>query len=333
MAGDHRVPVRQPVGASGRLATTQAISQLTRVDRRLSALFWHLAERWGRVGGDGVVIPLALTHRILGQLVGRAEADRLHALCPSSRSANELVRRPDGSWLLRGRPPDARAGRATRARAGRARRSASPGTRFGREGSRRDRPLTGIMGGRDGSPVAVHPLAPTRRPHVHPHRSEGILSDASARKRDELIELLQKAYWMEIETVMSYIANSINPDGVRAQEIIESLQEDIQEELGHAQQFAARIKELYGVVPGSLDFQAEQTYLQPPEHQTDIVHVIKGVIEAETGAIEHYNRIIEFTDGVDYVTQDMVIAILHDEEGHRRLFEGYLREYEAEGLA
>jgi bacterioferritin len=163
--------------------------------------------------------------------------------------------------------------------------------------------------------------------------SEGILSDDRADKREELIEMLKKAYWMEIETVMSYITNSINPDGVRAQEIIESLQADIQEELGHAQQFANRIKELYGVVPGSLEFSAEQSYLQPPEHQTDIVHVIKGVIEAETGAIEHYNRIIEFTDGIDFVTQDMVIAILHDEEGHRRLFEGYLREYEAEGLA
>jgi bacterioferritin len=163
--------------------------------------------------------------------------------------------------------------------------------------------------------------------------SEGILSDDNTAKREELIGLLQKAYWMEIETVMSYIANSINPDGVRAQEIIESLEADVQEELGHAQQYARRIKELYGVVPGSLDFNAEQSYLQPPEHQTDIVHVIKGVIEAETGAIEHYNRIIEFTDGLDFVTQDMVINILHDEEGHRRLFEGYLREYEVEGLA
>ncbi|HWM09516.1 MAG TPA: ferritin-like domain-containing protein [Solirubrobacteraceae bacterium] len=163
--------------------------------------------------------------------------------------------------------------------------------------------------------------------------STGILSDEKTEQREQLLEMLQKAYWMEIETVMSYIAGSINPDGVRAQEIIESLQEDIQEELGHAQQFAARIKELYGVVPGSLDFTAEQAYLQPPEHQTDIVHVIKGVIEAETGAIEHYNAVIEFTDGLDWVTQDMVIAILHDEEGHRRLFEGYLREYEAEGLA
>ena len=163
--------------------------------------------------------------------------------------------------------------------------------------------------------------------------SQGILADENREKREEIIELLTKAYWMEIETVMSYIANSINPDGVRAQEIIESLQEDIQEELGHALQYAQRIKELYGVVPGSLDFTAEQSYLQPPEHQTDIVHVIKGVIEAETGAIEHYNRIIEFTDGLDWVTQDMVIEILHDEEGHRRLFEGYLREYEVEGLA
>jgi bacterioferritin len=162
---------------------------------------------------------------------------------------------------------------------------------------------------------------------------EGILASKNDDKREHIIELLKKAYWMEIETVMSYIANSVNPDGVRAQEIRESLQTDIQEELGHAQQFADRIKELYGVVPGSDEFAAEQSYLQPPEHQTDIVHVIKGVIEAERGAIEHYTRIVEETDQVDPVTNDMVIAILHDEQGHRRLFEGYLREYEAEGLA
>jgi bacterioferritin len=160
--------------------------------------------------------------------------------------------------------------------------------------------------------------------------SSDILGEAQAEQRAEIVDLLTRAYWMEIETVMSYVANSINPDGVRAQEIRESLEEDIQEELGHAQQFGQWIKELYGVVPGSLDFSAEQSYLQPPAEQTDIVHVIKGVIEAETGAIEHYNRIIEATDGVDWVTQDMVIAILHDEQRHRRLFEGFLREFESE---
>ena len=153
------------------------------------------------------------------------------------------------------------------------------------------------------------------------------------KKRTKIIGLLTQAYWMELETTMSYIANSINPDGVRAQEIIESLEQDIQEELSHARQFGERIKELYGVVPGSLDFNAEQAYLQPPDDQVDIVHVIKGVIKAEAGAIEHYSRIVEFTDGIDPVTNDMVIAILHDEQGHMRLFEGFLREYEAEGLA
>jgi bacterioferritin len=163
------------------------------------------------------------------------------------------------------------------------------------------------------------------------NRSTGILDDTEA--REKIVDLLTKAYWMEIETVMSYIANSTNVDGVRAQEIKESLAEDVQEELGHAQQFAARIKELYGVVPGSEGFSAEQSFLQPPAEQTDIVHVIRGVIEAETGAIEHYTQIIEETDGIDPVTQDMVIAILRDEQGHRRLFEGFLREYEAEGKA
>jgi bacterioferritin len=155
-----------------------------------------------------------------------------------------------------------------------------------------------------------------------------ILSDEQADKREEIVELLTRAYWMEIETVMSYLANSINLDGIRAQEISESLAEDVEEELGHAQEFGKRIKELYGVVPGSLEFHAEQTKLQPPDEQTDVVHVIKGVIAAERGAIEHYNLMIEATDGVDWVTQDMVVEILHDEQRHLRLFEGFLREFE-----
>lgn len=156
-----------------------------------------------------------------------------------------------------------------------------------------------------------------------------ILSDDKRAEREQLIELLAKAYWMEVETVMSYIANSINPDGVRAREVIDSLEQDIQEELGHAQQFGRRIKELYGTVPGSEEFRPEQSYLQPPGDNIDIEHVIRGVIEAESGAIDHYNRIIEFAEEHgDPVTADMVTTILADEEGHRRMFEGFLREYE-----
>ncbi len=65
--------------------------------------------------------------------------------------------------------------------------------------------------------------------------------------------------------MINYTTNSINPDGVRAQEIKESLEEDVQEELGHAQEFASRIKELYGVVPGSMYLGAETTLLRPQE--------------------------------------------------------------------
>ena len=163
--------------------------------------------------------------------------------------------------------------------------------------------------------------------------SKDITAEENREDREKLVGMLEKAYWMEIETVMSYVANSVNPDGVRASEIKESLEQDITEELGHAQQFAARIKELYGVVPGSQAFSAEQSFLQPPSEQTDIPHVIRGVIEAESGAIAHYNEIIDFAADRDPVTEDMVITILRDEQGHMREFEGFLREYEAEGLA
>ena len=77
-----------------------------------------------------------------------------------------------------------------------------------------------------------------------------------------------------------------------------------------------------------MDFTAEQQSLQPPADATDVVTVINGVIDAESGAIEHYMRIIEVTDGVDWATQDMVIEILRDEEGHMRDFERFLREFE-----
>ena len=153
-----------------------------------------------------------------------------------------------------------------------------------------------------------------------------IIRDES--KRTEIVKLLTQAYWMELETVMSYIANSVNLDGIRAEEIKKSLAADVTEELGHAQKFARRIKELYGKVPGSFEFKASQRFLQPPADTTDVVSVIKGVIEAEQGAIDHYTRIINTCAAPDPVTADMVTTILADEQGHLRMFEGFLKEYE-----
>jgi CRP-like cAMP-binding protein len=86
-----------------RLATTQAISQLNRVDRRLLALFWHLAERWGRMTPDGVALPMTLSHRMLGQLIGARRPTVSTALGELARQ-REIVRRGDGTWLLTGTP-------------------------------------------------------------------------------------------------------------------------------------------------------------------------------------------------------------------------------------
>ena len=146
--------------------------------------------------------------------------------------------------------------------------------------------------------------------------------------RNEIVQMLIKAYWMEMETVMSYIANSINLDGVRAEEIKKSLSADIQDEVGHAQEFAKRVKTLYGKVPGSMEFKPEQTFLQPPAKSTDVAAVIRGVIEAEQGAIDHYRKLIKLCGDEDPVTADMVTTILADEEGHLREFEGFLKEYD-----
>ena len=165
-----------------------------------------------------------------------------------------------------------------------------------------------------------------------PSAGQGILSDENAAVREQIVDLLKQAYFAELETVINYRTNSINPDGLRAQEVKEALETDIQEELSHAGLFAQRIKTLYGTVPGSMEFVAQQTTLQPPEKNTDLAHVIRGVIDAENGAIDLYNQIIEFTEDIDPVTNDMVIAILNDEEQHRRLFEGFLRELEGEGI-
>jgi CRP/FNR family cyclic AMP-dependent transcriptional regulator len=92
------------VRRSEELATTQATSHLTRVDARLELLFWGLADRWGRVGHDGVVLELPLTHQVLGRLVGAQRPSVTTALSDLTRR-RVVERRDDGAWILRGDPP------------------------------------------------------------------------------------------------------------------------------------------------------------------------------------------------------------------------------------
>ncbi|QZY00392.1 ferritin-like domain-containing protein [Halobaculum rubrum] len=145
---------------------------------------------------------------------------------------------------------------------------------------------------------------------------------------EKVIDLLREAYGDEMETVMNYQTNAIVLDGVRAEEIKESLQTDIQEELTHAEQLGNRLKQLDARPPGSAEFTASQDSLQPPEDSTDVLSVIEGVIDAEEGAIALYRDLIKAAEAADDpVTEDLAVTILSDEEAHRSEFNGYRKEY------
>jgi bacterioferritin len=131
---------------------------------------------------------------------------------------------------------------------------------------------------------------------------------------------------MEIETIANYLACSIALDGIHAEPIKKALSADIAGELAHATQLGNRIKQLGGSPPGSLDLEFSQKALQVPRETTDILAVIRGVIAAEESAIAQYNRLIRLCDGADYVTQDLCITLLSDEEGHLIEFQGFLKD-------
>jgi CRP/FNR family transcriptional regulator, cyclic AMP receptor protein len=92
-----------------RLVVMQAIGNLTRVDDRLLAMLWCLAERWGRVVPGGVAVNLRLPHRTLAGMVGARRPSVTTAL-GQLIARGEIERRPDGGWILRGAPPERREG-------------------------------------------------------------------------------------------------------------------------------------------------------------------------------------------------------------------------------
>lgn len=153
-------------------------------------------------------------------------------------------------------------------------------------------------------------------------------SESKQNKRQEnkqqIVQMLQKAYRMEVETVVNYLANSISLDGMQAEEVKRALASDVTEELGHARRLAQRLKQIGGRIPGSLELKFDQESLRPPQSTTDVKSVINGVIEAESSAIEHYRGVIHHAESNDDpVTADLATQILADEEEHLTLFEGF----------
>lgn len=94
------VIVRRAALRAERLGAHLAALQLSRIDDRLETVLWQLADRWGRVTPDGVVLPLRLTHELLGRLTAAKRPTVSVALAALAESGT-VVRRTDGSWLLR----------------------------------------------------------------------------------------------------------------------------------------------------------------------------------------------------------------------------------------
>ncbi len=143
-------------------------------------------------------------------------------------------------------------------------------------------------------------------------------------KTKEIIAELKSSYAIELETVENFLANSIDLQGADAEPIRKLLEEEIPLKLKHARRLAKRINVLGGRLPGSLQLSRDQHSLQPPLDNTDAVAVIRGVIRANEASISQYERIIQLTEGLDYVTQDMVIDLLSDERELHRRFLGFL---------
>ncbi|HEY1476290.1 MAG TPA: ferritin-like domain-containing protein [Chthoniobacterales bacterium] len=146
-------------------------------------------------------------------------------------------------------------------------------------------------------------------------------------KTKDIVTELKKSYAIELETIQNYLANSVDLDGAGAEEVKKSLEEEIATKLKHGRHLAKRIKVLGGRVPGSLELPRDQNLLQPPFDSADVLAVIRGVIGTKEAAISQYQKIITLTDGLDYVTQDLVIDLLSDEQEHLRLFLSFLAQH------
>ncbi|HKN94901.1 MAG TPA: Crp/Fnr family transcriptional regulator [Thermoleophilaceae bacterium] len=86
------------------LAFHMAVTHLKRIESRLLVVFWHFADRWGRVGPEGVTVPLRVTHQILAGVVG-AQRPSVTTALSNLRRSGLIERQQDGSWLLHGSPP------------------------------------------------------------------------------------------------------------------------------------------------------------------------------------------------------------------------------------
>ena len=91
--------LRRTMSRSRSLSISLAITQARRADVRLRDLFWHLADRWGRVTPRGVVLTANLTHSVISQLTGLRRPTVSLTLAELEREG-EIIRLSKDTWLI-----------------------------------------------------------------------------------------------------------------------------------------------------------------------------------------------------------------------------------------
>ncbi len=146
-------------------------------------------------------------------------------------------------------------------------------------------------------------------------------------RKSEIIKELKLAYLSEIETAMNYLSASVNMKGIKEELVADILSEDVDGEMNHAKILAERLHFLGEIIPSSEEFDPKQPFLSSSLHK-NLLDVIKGVIKAEQGAIDRYRKIANLCDEEkDWSTQELIVGILQDEEGHLVEFVDFLKEF------
>jgi len=126
---------------------------------------------------------------------------------------------------------------------------------------------------------------------------------------DQLVDLLVKNAAAELTTYYYYTILRVNLIGLEGEGIKEIAEAARIEDRNHFEALVPRIYEL------SL-----------PKDPTDVMAVLKVLVEAERCAVRGYTHICNLTAGKDHRTYDLALAILNEEIEHESWFSEFLAE-------
>jgi ferritin-like protein len=146
---------------------------------------------------------------------------------------------------------------------------------------------------------------------------------------DKLLDLLVKNAAAELTTFYYYTILRVNLIGLEGEGIKEIAEVARIEDRNHFEALVPRIYELGGELPGDMKVFHDMSACPPaalPEDPTDVLAMLKVLVNAERCAVKGYTDICNLTAGKDHRTYDLALAILNEEIEHESWFSEFLGE-------